>query len=158
MENTPPFPSYGEVSPQSPLRFSEKVIKDENYETRNIYRPVIVNDMSKKNIDFEFTHLACDQDANRILTIASQREVSIKEISDVLGIPMSRCYRRVHEMLDKGMLRVDKIDENRASHYRSNLRSFFITFENESLVFQVEFNDGDIQSFSYDVDPMSAIA
>jgi len=109
-------------------------------------------------MDFDFTHLACDQDANRILSVASQREVSIKEISEVLDIPMSRCYRRVHEMLDKGMLRVDKIDENRASLYRSNLRSFFITFENESLLFQVEFNDGDVRSFSYNIEQMGAIA
>jgi DNA-binding Lrp family transcriptional regulator len=111
--------------------------------------------MSVKTMDFEFTHLVCDEDANRILSIACNKDVSIKEISEALGIPMSRCYRRVHEMLEKGLLRVDKLDENRAALYRSNLRSFFITFENERLSLMVEYDNGRVQSFSYNVDSMA---
>ena len=108
--------------------------------------------MSRKRMDFEFTHLACDEDANRILSLASQREVSIKEISDLLNIPMSRCYRRVHDMVEKGMLSMETMDENRASLYRSNLKSFYITFENESLNLMVEFQDGGVRNYSYNVE------
>jgi len=113
--------------------------------------------MRTKRMDFDFTHLACDEDVNRILSIAYHKDISIKELSEILDIPMSRCYRRIHEMLDKGMLKVDKLDENRASLYRSNLKSFFITFENERLSFLVEFDDGDVRSYFYNVEPMEAM-
>jgi hypothetical protein len=109
-------------------------------------------------MDFEFTHLACDEDANRILSLACHRDVSIKEVSDLLNIPMSRCYRRVHDMVEKGMLRIQNIDENRASLYRSNLRKFYITFENESLNLMVEFHDGGVRSYSYNVEPAAVFA
>ncbi|NYT11576.1 MAG: TrmB family transcriptional regulator [Methanomassiliicoccales archaeon] len=114
--------------------------------------------MSRKRMDFEFTHLACDEDANRILSLACHRDVSIKEISDMLNIPMSRCYRRVNDMVEKGMLRIENIDENRASLYRSNLKSFYITFENESLNLMVEFQDGGVRSFSYNIEPAAVFA
>lgn len=114
--------------------------------------------MSKRGMDFQFTHLACDEDANRILAIANHRKVSIKEISDILNIPMSRCYRRVNEMVQKGMLRVECLDENRASLYRTNLKSFHIRFENESLNLIVEFQDGDVRNYLYDVEARPVFA
>lgn len=114
--------------------------------------------MSRKRMDFEFTNLACDTDANRILSLACHRDVSIKEISDLLEIPMSRCYRRVHDMVEKGMLRIEDMDENRASLYRSNLKSFYITFENESLNLMVEFQDGGVRNYSYNIKPNIAFA
>lgn len=108
-------------------------------------------------MDFQFTQLACDEDASRILSIASHRGVSIKDISEALDIPMSRCYRRVHEMFQRGMLKVEYMDENRATLYRSNVKSFFITFENERLSLMVEYDDGNIQSYLYNVGSESAM-
>jgi hypothetical protein len=121
-------------------------------------RPAVGYNMSRKRMDFDFTHLACDEDANRILSLACLRDVSIKEISDLLDIPMSRCYRRVNDMVEKGMLRIENIDENRASLYRSNLKSFYITFENESLNLMVEFQDGGVRSYSYNIEPAAVFA
>jgi len=114
--------------------------------------------MNEDGMDFEFTQLACDEDARRILSLTNGRSFTIKEISDILCIPISRCYRRINEMASKGMLISPGLDENRASLYQSNLKSFYITLENYSLCVHVEYEDGGQEDFNYNASPTVADA
>ena len=114
--------------------------------------------MNEDRMDFEFTQLACDADARRILSLTMNRSFTIKEISDILDIPISRCYRRINEMASKGMLISDTLDENRASLYRCNVRSFQIKLENYGLCVHVEYEDGGEEDFGYNVNLPAADA
>ena len=111
--------------------------------------------MTPNGMDFDFTHLACDEDASRILLLTADNAVSIGDLSKTLDIPMSRCYRRVHDMEGKGMLKIVSMDHNRAAQYKSNLKSFYIILEEENLSFFVEYQDGGTRAFNYDVAPTS---
>lgn len=103
-------------------------------------------------LDFEFTGLACDTDASRIIVITQADPKCVKELSELLGIPPSRCYRRVNSMLKMGMLKEAELQNGKGVKYSSNLDSLEMTMEDGELRITAEFRDGGVKSNSLSVE------
>jgi len=112
--------------------------------------------MEKERAGFEITRLAFNDDGRRILMLTSDKPVTVKEIAHLLGIPLSSCYRRVSELVSRGLLISQGVDKNGASLYRSNLRAFRIKLEDSGLLIRVDYEDGDHRDFSYIVEHTAA--
>lgn len=78
-----------------------------------------------------------DEYSRKILYSAISTSKSVEELSRQNDIPLSTCYRRVHELLDHGMLIMDRIvvtqDGKRYEMLRSAYRGFSISLENGGL-------------------------
>lgn len=109
--------------------------------------------MRSKRMDFDLMQLVFEDDIRSILSLTVDSALSIKEIARRLDIPLSRCYRKVKEMLDSGVMSIDGTDENNALLYTSNLRSYSIVVGDSALSFLLEQEDGVIRSFEYCVGP-----
>lgn len=107
--------------------------------------------MMNEGVDFDLTNFACDEDVSRILAMTNSMPRCVKDISSELRIPISRCYRRINEMLDRGMLFEVGTDPNNAVTYESNLRSMQILLEDHRLWMKLEFKDGMIKKGEYKV-------
>lgn len=75
-----------------------------------------------------------DEYSRKILLSAISTSKSVEELSRQNDIPLSTCYRRVHELLGNGMLIMDRIvvtpDGKRYEMLRSSYKDFSIAFEN----------------------------
>ena len=106
--------------------------------------------MVKEGVDFRITQMACDVDARKILEFTRSRPRSVKEISSICGIPLAKCYRRVKDMEEQGVLRRLEDRISKASLYSSNLRSLQISIEDDHLSLNIEFHDGTKRVFEFD--------
>ncbi len=98
-----------------------------------------------KGLDFEFTNLACDTDASRIIVMTQADPKCVKELSELLDIPTSRCYRRVNSLLDMGMLKEADLQNGKGMKYSSNLDSLEMTIEDGELRIEAVFGDGRVK-------------
>ena len=73
-----------------------------------------------------------DSYSRKILLSAIASSKSVEELSRQNDIPLSTCYRRVHELLDDGLLVMDRIvvtpDGKRYEMLRSAYKGFSVVF------------------------------
>ena len=98
--------------------------------------------MTIGGIEFKITRLAFDEDARRILSAISSSEMSVKQISNGLNIPITKCYRLIRSLEARGMVKHMECLELDVAFYRSNLRSINLRIEHDCLSIDVNFSDG----------------
>lgn len=84
----------------------------------------------------------CDELNLRMVSAVTQRPRSARELSMVLGIPVSRTYRRIKRLEKEGVLavrsRVPSGYGKRENLYESRLRAFEVNYEVGSLEVRME--------------------
>jgi DNA-binding HxlR family transcriptional regulator len=88
-----------------------------------------------------------DEYSRKILLSAVSISKSVEELSRQNDIPLSTCYRRVHELLAGGMLVMDRIvvtpDGKRYEMLRSAYKGFSVAFVDGGVKVEVAIN-GDV--------------
>ena len=78
-----------------------------------------------------------DHDVERILLATYKQERSANELSDLYGIPISRCNRKIMEMKNVGLINISEtvIDHHGRNMdlYRANLKSAYVSYEGGKL-------------------------
>ncbi len=86
-----------------------------------------------------------DEYARRILLSAIPAAKSVEDLSKENDIPLSTCYRRVHELLDAQVLLIDKIivtdDGKRYELVRSAYRTIQVDLENGTMKVSAMINE-----------------
>lgn len=86
-----------------------------------------------------------DEYSRKILLSAIPASKSVEDMSRENDIPLSTCYRRVHELLDSQILVVEKIivtpDGKKYELLRSAYRSVTVSFENGQMKMEVIVNE-----------------
>jgi predicted transcriptional regulator len=79
------------------------------------------------------TKLVSDADAEKILLAANDRELTVQEISERLGIPIATCYRKVRALEELGVLKEKSTYMGRDGRihkfYTSQLESAYVYYE-----------------------------
>lgn len=79
-----------------------------------------------------------DEYARKIILSATLKPKSVEDLTKENDIPMSTCYRRVHELVGEGIMMIDKIiitpEGKKFETFRSAFRSIQINFEAGELV------------------------
>jgi len=77
--------------------------------------------------------ILADEYSRKILASALSEPKSVEDLSKENGIPLSTCYRRVHEMLKEGIVVVERImissDGKRYELFRSGFSSLTLRLE-----------------------------
>lgn len=86
-----------------------------------------------------------DEYSRKILLSAIPGAKSVEDLSKENDIPLSTCYRRVHELLDSQILIVEKIivtpDGKKYELIRSAYRSVTVNFENGAIKVDAVINE-----------------
>ena len=74
-----------------------------------------------------------DDFSDRILACANEQARTVEQISELEGIPLSTCYRRIRDLLDAGLLMIERIvitnSGRRYAIYRSSYKTFQVLFD-----------------------------
>jgi len=74
-----------------------------------------------------------DDFSDKILSCTNEHARTVEEISSHEGIPLSTCYRRIRDLVDSGLLLIEKIvitsSGRRFAEYRSSFASFSVSFD-----------------------------
>jgi len=100
--------------------------------------------------------LLSDPQLIKILAATSRAPKTVQELSDMFGIPIAGCYRKIKELENEGL--VEKVDKiltprgKRVARFRSVLRGAYIQFFNNELKITLEFTGtrGGIMTQSWD--------
>lgn len=108
--------------------------------------------------EFKITRLAFDDDVRRILLLTFPDALCVKDISNKLDMPITKCYRLVRQMEKRGMLKKNDCTETNIATYQSNLRTINFRIEQDHLCIDVEFSDGGKRVFEFSPTKMMAQA
>jgi predicted transcriptional regulator len=96
---------------------------------------------------FDNFKLMLDQHASRILELTAERAMNATELSEVLGIPMAACYRRIRMLKGAGMLREEdkavSVGGKSVSLYRSTVESAEVVLTDGRLQVKIRANGED---------------
>lgn len=102
---------------------------------------MLVSDNSKA---LEVVKALSDEYSRKIVLAIISKSLSIEEISKEQHIPISTCYRRVHELQSYGIIRVDRTiiqdDGKKFACYRASFKTASINLESGELKVDVEPN------------------
>jgi DNA-binding Lrp family transcriptional regulator len=100
--------------------------------------------VSDENKAMEVVRALSDEYSRRILVSIISRSLPIEEISREQNIPISTCYRRIHEMLLFGVIKPDRTiireDGKKYVCYKSAVRNVTILLESGELKVDVVIN------------------
>jgi len=86
-----------------------------------------------------------DAFSEKIVACTVDRARTVEEISNMEGIPLSTCYRRIRGLLDSGLLVIERIiitgSGNRYATYRSSFKSYHVSIDAHGLDVQAELNE-----------------
>ena len=86
-----------------------------------------------------------DEYSRKIILSAIPKAKSVEDMSRENDIPLSTCYRRVHELLDSQILLVEKIivtpDGKKYELLRSAYRSVNVSFEGGVIKVEAQINE-----------------
>jgi DNA-binding Lrp family transcriptional regulator len=86
-----------------------------------------------------------DEYSRKIILSAIPKAKSVEDLSRENDIPLSTCYRRVHELLDAQILVIEKIiitqDGKKYELLRSSYRSVTVSFENGAMNVEAVINE-----------------
>ena len=81
--------------------------------------------------------ILADEYSRKILASALAEPKSVEDLSKENNIPLSTCYRRMHDMLNEGILVVERIvitpDGKRYELYRSGFSALTMTLESNMM-------------------------
>jgi hypothetical protein len=99
------------------------------------------------------TKALSDEFSRRILLSTVAEGKTIQDISAEQSVPLSTCYRRARELVDEGLLVVERIvitgDGNRYALYRSAFKTFEMTSDLASISLSAGLNDDVAEKFRY---------
>jgi DNA-binding Lrp family transcriptional regulator len=76
---------------------------------------------------FDIFNLVLDKHTSRILDLASERPINAGELSELVGIPLAACYRRIRMLREAGLLKEDSKVQSEGgksvSAYKSTMES-----------------------------------
>ncbi len=91
------------------------------------------------------THIMTDDYSRRILLSAVAAPKTVEELSKENNIPLSTCYRRVHEMLEGGALVVERIVVTHVGKkyelYRSSFKGLSIKLDGGTITMEATINE-----------------
>lgn len=108
--------------------------------------------MERKSASFELAQLALDEDSCKILAFTYRNPKSVKDICVDLKIPQVKCYRRIKELEDLGLLRSVETSP-RKRLYTSNIERIQMTLNEAHISMSAEYKDGAKSSFDLKFDP-----
>jgi predicted transcriptional regulator len=86
-----------------------------------------------------------DAFSERIVACAVDRARTVEEISEMEGIPLSTCYRRIRALHELGLIVVERIivtgTGNRYAVYRSSFKSYLVSIDARGLEVEAELNE-----------------
>jgi hypothetical protein len=86
-----------------------------------------------------------DEFSRRILVSTVSRGMTVQEISVEQAVPLSTCYRRTRELVDHGLLVVERIvvtsEGKRYAVFRSSFRSVEISSDLSEMSLSAELNE-----------------
>ena len=91
----------------------------------------------------EIIRTLSDDYSRKIVLSTISKPLTIDAISEEHDIPISTCYRRIHDLEEKGIIRSEPIiteDGKRAFLYRSTLKRATISFGSGELAVKVRPN------------------
>ncbi len=95
----------------------------------------------------EIANALLDEYSRKIMLSLVDRSKSIEEISEEEGIPISTCYRRVHELLRDGIVKVCETiiqkDGKKYIKYRAAFRNVSVQIDSSKMAVDVVPNTGD---------------
>jgi DNA-binding transcriptional regulator GbsR (MarR family) len=94
-----------------------------------------------EGMDLKGLRLALDFEGGRILSLVSSEPKTAKEISQILKIPLTRCYRQLRALEQYNLITRNK-KRKRGELYMSNLWSFKIIIDHTKFSHEIVFNDG----------------
>jgi hypothetical protein len=91
------------------------------------------------------TQVLSDEYSRKIMMATVPRAMSVEDISKENDIPLSTCYRRVHDLLEGGVLIVERIvvtqEGKKFELLRSAYRNMKIDFEGGQLAIEATVNE-----------------
>jgi hypothetical protein len=81
-----------------------------------------------------------DEYSRKIISATIPMAKSPEEISDEQGIPVSTCYRRIHDLLTLSIINVSKIDLSNGKKsvlYKSAYKNILVKFESDELAVEL---------------------
>lgn len=94
-----------------------------------------------------------DESSRRILASTVAEGKTVQDISTEKGVPLSTCYRRARELVDEGLLVVERIvvtgDGKRFAVYRSAFKDIQLTSDLDSLSLSVALNEDVAEKFRH---------
>lgn len=95
---------------------------------------MLVSDQSRA---LEVVKVLSDEYSRKIVLSIISRSLPIEEIAKEQQIPISTCYRRIHELLSYGLVRMDKTviqtDGKKFVCYRASFKNASISMESGEL-------------------------
>ena len=100
------------------------------------------------------SQLLTDEYSVKILVATIRIPKSAQEISDLYGIPIAACYRRIRDLEEEGLIvcterRLSR-QGKRVSYYLSMLKSAFVYFESGHLKVKFELKTGGADQYGTD--------
>jgi predicted transcriptional regulator len=90
---------------------------------------------------FDMFNLVLDKHTSRILDLTSDRPFNAGELSELVGIPLAACYRRIRMLKGAGLLKEDSKVQSEGgksvSAYRSTMDSVEVVLEDGRLRIQM---------------------
>ncbi len=90
---------------------------------------------------FDMFNLVLDKHTSRILDLTSDRPFNAGELSELVGIPLAACYRRIRVLKGAGLLKEDSKVQSEGgksvSAYKSTMDSAEVVLEDGRLRIQM---------------------
>ena len=90
---------------------------------------------------FDMFNLVLDKHTSRILDLTSDRPFNAGELSELVGIPLAACYRRIRVLKEAGLLKEDSKVQSEGgksvSAYKSTMDSAEVVLEDGRLSIQM---------------------
>jgi len=103
-------------------------------ESHEVTHGLLISDQEKA---VEVVKVLADEYSRKIVLSIITKSLPIEEISKEQHIPVSTCYRRIHEMLEYGIIRPDRTiihdDGKKFLCYKSSFRNATIQLESGEL-------------------------
>ncbi len=91
--------------------------------------------MDEKEIDA--TKLLMDQDIEKILLGTYKKSKSVQEISEMYGIPIAVCFRKVRKLSNMGLMEVKETifssNSKKVDYYTANLDNAYVFYDSGKL-------------------------
>ena len=104
---------------------------------------MLVSDNTKA---LEVVKALSDEYSRRIVLSIISKSLSIEEISREQHIPISTCYRRIHELLSYGIIKTDKTivqeDGKKYVCYKASFKNAYVNLESGEIKVDVILNTG----------------
>ena len=92
--------------------------------------------MEKEKI-IDATNLLMDQDIEKILIGTYQGSKSAQELSEVYGIPIATCFKKIRQLSNMGLLNVSESvytsSNKKVDYYSANLENAYVFYDSGKL-------------------------